>query len=249
MSIRVEMFEKPKLRNPIMICGLPGMGYVAKLSVDYLIEELDAKLFAEIYSDFFPPCIFSQGGMMDQPRNELYYWKGTKDIIFYTGNVQPEGGGESVKAYYDLSSEVVRIANEFGVRRIFTMAAYVSEHEVQRPRVFGVVSRAELRDEVTSHGVILMQDGGITGINGLLIGVGELMGIPGICLLGETSTPDIADPSAAFAVLSVLVKMLEIDVDLQRMRRWAKEYQFAASIGREMRRRIVEEEEKPEYIR
>jgi proteasome assembly chaperone (PAC2) family protein len=36
--IIVEIIEMPKLKNPSLICGLPGSGYVGKLAVDHLIE-------------------------------------------------------------------------------------------------------------------------------------------------------------------------------------------------------------------
>ncbi len=35
--------KKPKLNNPILIEGLPGIGNVGKVAVDFLIEELKAK--------------------------------------------------------------------------------------------------------------------------------------------------------------------------------------------------------------
>jgi proteasome assembly chaperone (PAC2) family protein len=37
-KIIVEISEMPKLKNPYLVCGLPGSGYVGKLAVDYLIE-------------------------------------------------------------------------------------------------------------------------------------------------------------------------------------------------------------------
>ena len=36
----------PKLESPILICGFPGSGYVGKMAVDHLIQELHAEHLA-----------------------------------------------------------------------------------------------------------------------------------------------------------------------------------------------------------
>ena len=40
--IVVEITEMPHLKNPSLICGFPGSGYVGKLAIDHMIEELKA---------------------------------------------------------------------------------------------------------------------------------------------------------------------------------------------------------------
>jgi len=47
----------PKLKNPILIEGLPGIGNVGKLAVEHLIDSIGATKFAEIYSKDFPPQV------------------------------------------------------------------------------------------------------------------------------------------------------------------------------------------------
>ena len=48
MVCAVEIYEKPELNDPILIEGLPGIGFVANIAVLHLINELKAKRFAEI---------------------------------------------------------------------------------------------------------------------------------------------------------------------------------------------------------
>ena len=45
--------KQPKLKNPILIEGLPGIGFVANITALHLIKELHAKLFAQIQSSAF----------------------------------------------------------------------------------------------------------------------------------------------------------------------------------------------------
>ena len=54
----VKKYEAiPKLVNPVLIEGLPGIGNVARLSVDYLVDKLEAKKFMEFFSDTFPNSV------------------------------------------------------------------------------------------------------------------------------------------------------------------------------------------------
>jgi hypothetical protein len=43
-----QISKKPKLNNPILIEGLPGIGNVGKVTVDFLIDELKATKLYEI---------------------------------------------------------------------------------------------------------------------------------------------------------------------------------------------------------
>ena len=40
MKITNKIFIQPDLNNPILVCGLPDVGFVAKQAVDYLIGKL-----------------------------------------------------------------------------------------------------------------------------------------------------------------------------------------------------------------
>ena len=67
------LFE-PKAKSPVLICGLPGSGYVGKLAVDHLVESFNGKLFEEFYSPSFPPHGNVKGDGVVRPiRGELYH--------------------------------------------------------------------------------------------------------------------------------------------------------------------------------
>ena len=53
MVCHVRLIEKPTLNNPILIEGLPGIGFVASIVTLHLIRELNAKPFVEIKSSAF----------------------------------------------------------------------------------------------------------------------------------------------------------------------------------------------------
>lgn len=53
-SSKIMRKKNVKLKQPILIAGLPGIGLVSKLTVDNLVKELKAKKIAALHSPFFP---------------------------------------------------------------------------------------------------------------------------------------------------------------------------------------------------
>lgn len=256
MGLKVRFYKKPRLKDPYMVGGLPGIAYVAKLAADYLVRELKAELFGEIYSYSFPPYVLiGRDGVVELMRNELYFWVnrgGGSDLIIFTGNAQavsPEG-------QYEVADGVLDLAEEFKVRRLFTMAAYVVNRFVEKPKVYGAATEAELVDELGRYGVLPMGDGSITGINGLLLGLAKARGVKSLCLLSETMTyvtPSgrmITDPRASRAVLEALTRILGIEIDMAGLESQVKYTEEFIRKLEEMERKALEEmrKAKPEYI-
>jgi proteasome assembly chaperone (PAC2) family protein len=62
----------------------------------------------------------------------------------------------------------------------------------------------------------------LIGASGLFLGLGRLVGMEGVCLMGETSGYFV-DPRSAEAVLKVLSKVLHLDLDFSSLQAKAKE--------------------------
>lgn len=233
--------------RPYMVTGLPGAAGVAKLSADYLVKQLNGELFEELYSDAFPPhVLIRKDGTVELLRNELYYcknWKSKNDLVIFTGNTQavsPEG-------QYEVANETIARARKLGVVRLFATAAYVVEKPPDKPRVHGAASDPSLIQELKEYGVVPMDAGSITGTNGLLFGLATLQGIPSVCLLSETpayTTPTgrfLVDAKAAQALLEVLTKMLQIEIDMKPLEEEAKLSEELMQRMEEIEQRTIEE--------
>lgn len=222
MKTEVKILSRPELKNPVLISGLPGSGYVAKLGIEHLAKGLHSELFAIIYSSSFPPQVVTkQDGSTELMKHELHYWKNPEngpDLILYTGDAQPV----TPEAEYELADRVLEVSSSLGAKNIYTLAAYITGKFVEQPKVFGTATDKETAQMLTSTGVTLMTEGAITGMNGLLIGIAKIKGMKGVCLLGETSGY-VIDPKAAQAVLDALSKILGIKVDLSTLEQSAKE--------------------------
>lgn len=213
-------------KTPILIEGLPGVGHVGKLVADHIVDELDGVLIASIISHHFPPQVFiNKEGIVTLPKNEFYLVKSDPPLLLLTGDCQ----STSPEGHYILTEEYLNLAERFGVERIYTLGGYGVGRLVDEPRVLCAADRAELIEEAVDAGSVFSQEeppGGIIGAAGLLLGLGALRGMEGVALLGETSGY-LVDPISAGAVLSVLSKMIGLDIDPSRLQETAAELEGA----------------------
>jgi uncharacterized protein (TIGR00162 family) len=225
-EIFINMSKKPRLKDIILIEGLPGVGNVGKLAAEHLIDELKAEKFAEIYSKFFPPQVLvNDDGVVKLVNNELYYKKKDKslesDLLFLIGDYQ----GLTPEGQYNLSSDVLDLALKYGVKLIITLGGYGLGRMVEKPRVLGAVSKPDMIKEMKKHGIVFQRGepgSGIVGASGLLLGLGKIHDISGVCLMGETSGY-FADPKSAQEVLKILTNILKIKIDFSELENKAKQ--------------------------
>ncbi len=216
MTCTVQIYEKPALNDPILIEGLPGIGFVANIASLHLIQELKAKLFAEIRSSSFQDFAMTAGdGKARFPTNELYYYKGRddqeRDLIILYGNTQ----ALTTVGQYELCGKVLDIAKELGCHCIITLGGLRREEKILEPKLYCAASDAETLKEALNLGAEIIE-GQIFGIAGLLVGLCKLWNMRGFCLLAET--PGFyPDASASRQVLNAVNKMLNLKVDMNRL--------------------------------
>ncbi len=115
---------------------------------------------------------------------------------------------------------------KFQVKRIYTCAAALTRiHHTEQPKVWGVATTQQLTDKLKEYDLIQRGNLHIAGLNGLLLGVAKERGVEGICLLGEVPiyATRIQNPMAALAILGVLTKMLDIEIDTSELAQLASE--------------------------
>jgi len=210
----VRIIKRPKLKDPVLIEGLPGAGFVANIAALQLMNELKAKKFAEIRSPAFQDLVVSvKEGMLRSPTNELYYYqprRGRGLIILY-GNTQ------ALTAYgqYEICGRILDVAEDFGCQLVACMGGLRREKVRDHPRVYCAATDSETLDYILKFGASAAQ-AHITGAAGLLVGLAKLRNMKGFCLLVETLGV-YPDAVAAEAVLGVLCKVLKIKIDLSRL--------------------------------
>lgn len=228
---KAEVVEKvlrvSKAIDPVLVCGLPGSGYVGKLAADHLVSTFKLKRVAEYTSESFPPQVNVRAdGTAEETKGELYFGQAAKgkDLFVFTADAQPAtSDGE-----YELSDVVVKMAKKCGVKRVYALAAYITGSFSASPKVYGAATSKAMLDSISEIGVTVMKDGGISGMNGLLIGMAALRGLEGACLLGETSG-FVVDAGASKAVLEVLSTAVGFPIDTSKLKEKAEETQKVIS--------------------
>jgi len=229
--------KKPKLNKPLLIEGLPGIGNVGKLAVEHLIDSIKAVKFAEIHSKDFPPQVFiNTDGTIKLVNNEFFYWKAKKrnqrDLILLTGDYQ----GLSSQGQYELVEKILDISQDLGAKEMYTLGGYGLGHEIEEPKVLCATTDKSLVKEMKKYGAVFKKNepgGGIVGASGLLLGLGKIRGFKGVCFMGETPGY-LVDPNSAKAVLKIIMKITNVDVNLSALEKKAREIENIAHQLKEM---------------
>ena len=215
MVCTIEINEKPKLNDPILIEGLPGIGFVANIAVLHLINELKAKRFAEIVSASFQDfAVTTENGGTRSPINELYYCEredGGRDLILWYGNTQ----ALTTFGQYELCGKVLDIVQELGCRFVISIGGFKKDEVQAVPGIYSTATDQETMKEALDLGTKVMV-GHVFGIAGLIIGLGKLRNLKGFALLVDTLGM-YPDANATKYALTSLGKYLNLNVDLSKL--------------------------------
>ena len=215
MVCTIEISEKPQLNNPVLIEGLPGIGFVANIAALHLIDELKAKRFAEIVSASFQDfAVTTETGGARSPVNELYYYTrrdGGRDLIIWHGNTQ----ALTTFGQYELCGKVLDIAQELGCRFVISIGGFKKDEVQAVPAIYSAATDNETMKEALDLGTKVMV-GHIFGIAGLLIGLSRLRKMRGFALLVDTLGM-YPDANAARHALTLLGKYLNLNIDVTKL--------------------------------
>ena len=212
----------PDARKPWLVAIWPGMGGVAQIAGHYLAQKLGAAEVAQIPpgDHFEVQSVQVEGGLLQPaalPVSRLLGWKNPgagHDLLIFLGEKQPERRG------FGYCEEILRAAESHGIERVFTFAAMATPiHPEAAPRVFGATTRRHLLEELQTQPVELLNDGEISGLNGVFLAAASTQGIGGTCLLGEFPffASAVPNPKASAAVLRVFGSLAGIDLDLMEL--------------------------------
>ena len=229
----IDRVADPDLDDPVLIEGLPGVGHVGKLAAEHLLEEFDAELVRRLYSEHFPPQVTVEDGRTQLACAEVYAIQDTEhDLLVLTGDHQAGDG----PGHYRMTNAILDIAAAFEVNRIYALGGVPTGELVDEPDVIGAATADEFIDELEAVGVEFRENepaGGIVGVSGLLLGLGERRGFEATCLMGETSGY-LVDPKSARVVLEVLESAVPFEIGYDSLSERAEEMEEVVKRIRQM---------------
>ncbi|MFN7991216.1 MAG: proteasome assembly chaperone family protein [Candidatus Micrarchaeia archaeon] len=219
----IEKTPVKKLRNGVLVTGLPGIGLIGQVVGRYLVEELKAAKIANVISPHFPHQVFmTKKGGLRIIKNSFYLHKGKKrDILILVGDIQ----AMSSVGQYEVAGAILDYCKNLGVTEVITVGGYSTGKIAEERRVFGVATSDQLRERWKKFDVIFGEaKGSIVGAAGLLPALGKLKDLEGACIMGETHGSYI-DTASARQIVVLLSKYLEMKIDLKRLDEKAQESQ------------------------
>jgi len=221
------MEQEHYLNDPWLLAAWPGMGAVAISPDYYLMAKLGMHLLAEFPArEFFDlERVEVKDGLIQTgrlPRSRLFLWHDPAkrhDLIVFVGEAQPPTKGAA------FCSQLIGHARRLGVQRVFTFAAMATQMRPEHgSRVFGAAVDRETLADFKRLNVEMLEQGHISGLNGVLLGIAADHGMRGGCLLGEM--PHVFSqfpfPKASLAVLETFTAMAGISIDFTELREQAR---------------------------
>jgi len=213
--------SKTTLKAPIAIVGSSGLRSVGKIAVDVLIEKLQPRLFAELYSYGFPGVYYGpsyvgapssagtikvKGNLVELPKVEFYLLEAENILI-----IRGYQAYDSLNQYL-VADTVTDLFNQFHVKKVFSLGAQVIEEGVRC-----CATDKALLEEMSKHEIKRTNVELFIGFSGLVVALGQDKGIKGICLFASTTQnmTDAEQPDyyAAKELVDKLGAILGISVD------------------------------------
>lgn len=224
----IKNLSNPKLKAPIMVCAWPGMGEVAIRAAGHLKEGLAFREFARLEAPeyFAATGVAIKSGVLELPQSlggSFYYYKNpkkTNDIVLFISDAQPNLGNG-----IDYAEEIIKFAKAQGIKFLYTFAAMtVPIDHVHEPKVWIAATSRKSLQQFKGLNLKLLNEGQVSGLNGIILGVAKNRGMEGACLLGEIPiyTIQIENPKASLAALEIFDKHLGLGIDLKALRERAK---------------------------
>lgn len=234
--------EKPKnlKKAPSIVLGFSGWmdgGDVSTGTVKYLRDKLKAKKFAEIDPKNF--YIFSLPGTMSQvaqfrpytkiedgilrdfqyPRNEFFYSEESNLILFL--------GKEPNLGWDEYSDCIFSLAEKFGVRRMcFVGSVAGPTPHTREPRILCSVSHEEDKIKLKDYDVKFTNYEGPASITTLLTKISREKKIKLVNFVAEIPIYiQTKNPKGIEAITKRVVKLLNIDIDLEDLYRMREEFE------------------------
>ncbi|MBI2664573.1 PAC2 family protein [Candidatus Woesearchaeota archaeon] len=216
----IKTAKVPKLNSPVLIEGLPGIGNVGKVSVDFMVDELKAEKIYEMTSNSMPHSVFvNEQNLVELPVISVYYKKfKNRDILFVAGDAQPIDEASS----YEFSYAVLDLLKQFKGKDIITLGGIGLPAIPKKPKVYCTgTSKAfiESYSRDTSaipnlYGVV----GPIIGVSGLLLGLAKRENMNGVSFLAETyGHPMYLGIRGAREIVKILNKKLSLGINIKEL--------------------------------
>ena len=204
---------KVKPRNPIIIEGFPGFGFVSTIASEFLIKHLDAKRIGSINSSKLTPMAAIHGSEIINPL-EIHYAK--KQNIIIIRSLTNIAGAE-----WEIADMIIDLAKQLKAKEVISIEG-IANDEDEKLDVYYFTKSKDREKKFEKIKVKKLKDGIIIGVSGALILKADE--IPLSCVFVEAN-PGLPDSRAAGEAVKALDAYLGLKVDYKPLVKTAEEFE------------------------
>lgn len=212
-SMQIDLWEKPK--NPIIIEGFPGFGFVATIATEYLMDHLKMRSIGRIFSPELAPMALVHGERIIQPL-EIFYNEKYNIVLL-----------EAVAGVSDLEWEVadaiVTLCRELKAKEIIAIEGIGSQTETEETVSYYHTTQLDKKKVFEKIGCKQIAEGIIFGVSGALL-VKLQPDVKASFIFAETHS-NLPDSKAAAKIIEVLDKYLNLKIDYEPLLKRASEFE------------------------
>lgn len=219
--VEIQIIEKQKPeKNSTVLLAFPDVGLVGPISVRHMIRGMEMEEIGHISSDDFPPVSAVHNARPSHPVR-IFDLDGLV-VVSSEIPISPD-------LIPTLSKKLVNWIKEIEAERVFIIGGLPHQNrgEVDEPEVHGIPANSEMEKLLEENELHVIQEGFITGVNGIILRDFADEGLSGVYLMSEAYR-NYPDPGAAASVLEALNKLTRIDVDVEELRKKEEEIRVAA---------------------
>lgn len=204
MVTKVKVIKRYESEGKHLLIGLPGMGRVGYVSINYILEKVGGDLVAELYSTTFPSqLVVNKRGLSSLFIGRLY---DSGDFLVFTGETQPQ----SSDGQHEICVELLdHLASKGLPASIIATAAYVVPEFSNERKVFVAGNDEGFINELSRLGGNVLEEGVITGVNGVVIGWASYYGVKSAVMLGETWSAIVEFNEVDYRAVKSVVDLLK----------------------------------------
>lgn len=219
MTIQFKTLSQEKIKKPILIEGLPGIGNVGKVAIDFILDNIKAKKIIEITSDDFPHSVFvNDKNMIDLPSMSIYYKKiKSQDFLFLTGDIQPT----TEKSCYEFCERLLDLLKKYNTKEIIALGGIGLPNIPAKPKLYCTSNSEKIIKKYSSkklNNQIFGVVGPIIGVTGLLSGLAKKRNIPALIVLAQTfGHPNYLGIKGAREIISFLSEEFKLSINMKEL--------------------------------
>ncbi|MEM2759945.1 MAG: PAC2 family protein [Nitrososphaerales archaeon] len=197
-------------RSPYVFVGLPDAGLVGTIAVSYLVDSFDMNELGYIDSARFPPMVIVR-------ESEVKYAVRIYGRDKYLVVISEIPLSPAIATQF--SKSLLEWLKNIGAKLVVNITGLPVQNrmQIEKPEVLGLASTKDVKDLLRSQNIALFNDGVLFGPYAAIIKECISQKVPVMTLFAQSHL-NFPDPTASIEALSVVNKVLNVDIDLKPLK-------------------------------